>query len=51
MLFILWGMKMDMVVSCLCVMMGNVRRVSSGHVLTRVRCDLPQVWVMVFRIT
>jgi hypothetical protein len=49
-LSILWGMKINRVVSYLCVMMGNVRRVSSGHVLTRGRCDLQLVWVMVTRI-
>jgi hypothetical protein len=49
-LFILWGMEIYRMVSCLCVMMGSVRRVIGGHVLTRGRCDLPLVWVMMFRI-
>jgi xanthosine utilization system XapX-like protein len=49
-LSILWGMKTYRVASCLYVMMGSVRRVSSGHVLTRGRCDLQLAWVLVSRI-
>jgi hypothetical protein len=42
-LFILWGKKICKGVRCLCVMVGTVCRVNSGHVLTRGRCDLPLV--------
>jgi hypothetical protein len=37
-------------VRCLCVIVGSIYRVNSGHVLTRGRYDLPLVWVTVSRI-
>ena len=37
-------------VSCLCVVVGNIRRVSSNHVLMCGRCDVQFSWRLVSRI-
>ena len=39
------------VVSCLCVMVDDILRVSISHVLTRGRCDLQLAWRLVSRIS
>jgi hypothetical protein len=39
------------VVSCLCVMVGDILRVSISRVLTRGRCELPLAWRLASRIS
>ena len=39
------------VVSCLCVIVGDILRVSISRVLTRDRCDLPLAWRLASHIS
>jgi hypothetical protein len=39
------------VVSCMCVMVSDILRVSISRVLTRDRCDLPLAWRLASRIS
>ena len=39
------------VVICLCVMVGDILRVSISRVLTRGRCDLPLAWSLASSIS
>jgi hypothetical protein len=39
------------VVSCLCVMVGDILQVSISRVLTRGRCDLPLAWRLASHIS
>ena len=45
------GDEIYRVVSCLCVIVGDILRVSINHVLTRGRCDLPLAWRLASRIS
>ena len=38
-------------VSCLCVMVGDILRLNISRVLTRGRCDLPLAWRLASRIS
>ena len=45
------GDKTYRVVSCLCVMVGDILRVSISRVLRHGRCDLPLAWRLASRIS
>ena len=45
------GDEIYRVVSRMCVMVGDILRVSISRLLTRGRCDLPLVWKLASRIS